>query len=84
MNNVLMRRIDVTGAYEPLVAQPTVVSCTISCPPTNADAVYFKGDDGSDVPWIPGEWHELHRVDLSEVEVKGTPGDVVTIVGGTW
>ena len=84
MNNVLMRKVDVTGAYEPLVAERTVVSVTVSCPPTNAQVVYFKGDDGSDVPWLPGEWHEFRHVDLAAIEVKGTPGDTVTLVGGTW
>ncbi len=58
MNNVLMRQIAVTAAYEPLAAKRTVLSVTISCPPTNAAVVYFKGDDGSDVPWLPGQYAE--------------------------
>jgi len=45
--------------------------------------VNFKGDDGSDVPWVPGQWHEFMNVDLKDFQIKGTPGDVVTIVGGT-
>ena len=84
MNNFIMRKIDVTGSYQPLVTDSLVGTVTISCPPTNAAAVQFKGDDGSDVPWLAGEWHELRSVDLAEIQVKGTPGDVVTIVGGTW
>ncbi len=83
-NNVLMRKVVVTDTYQPLVGTPTVVTATISTLPSNAGSVDFKGDDGSDVPWIPGEWHELRRVDLAEIQIKGTPGDVVTIVGGTW
>ena len=84
MNNVVMRKITVTGDYQPLVATSLVASVTISAPPTNTSDVLFKGDDGSDIPWIPGEWHEFRSIDLSEVQVKGTPGDVVTVVGGTW
>ncbi len=84
MNNCLMRKIDVTGDYAPLADTTTVASVTISCPPANAGTVYFKGDDGSDVPWIPGQWHDFRSVDLSSIEVKGTPGDAVTLVGGTW
>jgi len=84
MNNTIMRKIDVTGTYQPLVADFLVATVTISCPPTNAAAVQFKGDDGSDVPWLAGEWHTLHRVDLAEIQIKGTVGDVVSIVGGTW
>ena len=84
MNNVVMRKIVVTGSYQPLSAQSLIASVTISTPPTNAGTVDFLGDDGTDVPWISGEWHELRSVDLSQIKVKGTPGDVVTVVGGTW
>ena len=84
MNNVVMRKIDVTGSYQPLASEALVVTVTISAQPTNSGPVYFKGDDGLDVPWLPGEWHSLVRVNLSEIEVKGTPGDVVSVVGGTW
>ena len=84
MNNVIMREVDVTASYQPLVAGSLVGSVTISCPPSNTADVLFKGDDGSDVPWLPGEWHDLVRVNLAGIEVKGTPGDVVTVVGGTW
>jgi hypothetical protein len=84
MNSILMRKIDVTGSYAPLAADRTVVTVTISCPPANAAVVYFLGDDGSDVPWIAGEWHEFHGVDLHNIQVKGTVGDTITLVGGSW
>jgi hypothetical protein len=84
MNNVIMRKIDVTGSYQPLASAEMVVSVTISAQPSNSGPVYFKGDDGLDVPWLPGEWHAFWSVNLAEIEVKGTPGDVVTVVGGTW
>jgi hypothetical protein len=67
-----------------LVSASLVGSVTISSPPTNAAVVYFLGDDGSDVPWVPGEWHSFRSIDLAAVRVKGTAGDVVTINGGTW
>lgn len=84
MNNVIMRSITVTSTYQPLVSQPLVGSVTISTPPGNAGTVFFEGDDASDVPWVAGEWHDFRRVDLSRIRVKGTPGDTVTVVGGTW
>jgi len=84
VNNTIMRQIDVTAVYQPLVADRLVATVTISCPPGNAAAVSFKGDDGSDVPWQPGEWHTLRSVDLSAIQIKGTVGDTVTLVGGTW
>jgi hypothetical protein len=46
--------------------------------------VYFRGDDGSDVPWQKGEWHNFTSVDLSTVFIKGTAGDYVTVIGGSW
>ena len=84
MNNILMRQVAVGADYAPLAAVQTVFSGTISCPPANAAVVYFKGDDGSDVPWVAGEWHEFKSVNLAEIQIKGTPGDTVTVVGGTW
>jgi len=84
MNNVVMRKITVTETYQPLSETQLIASVTISAQPTNSGAVLFKGDDGTDVPWLAGEWHALVRVDLSAIRVKGTPGDVVTVVGGSW
>ena len=84
MNNVIMRKIVVAADYQPLVADRLVGSVTISTPPDNAADVQFQGDDGSDVPWVPGEWHEFRSVNLASIRIKGTPGDAVTVVGGTW
>lgn len=84
MNNVIMRRVAVGTEYTPLVNRRLVASATISCPPDNQGTVLFRGDDGSDVPWVPGEWHDFWSVDLGEIMVKGAPGNAVTIIGGTW
>jgi len=84
VNNVIMRKVVVTGSYAPLAAGSLVASVSISTPPTNAANVLFKCPDGADVPWGPGEWHDFRSIDLASIQVKGTPGDVVTIIGGTW
>ncbi len=85
MNNVVMRRIALTSEYRPLsTKRGGVASVEISAPPGNSGDVFFLGDDGSEVPWCPGEWHNFQRVDLSAVNVRGTPGDIITVVGGTW
>ena len=84
MNNILMRKIDVTDSYQPLASVRTVASVTISSPPTNAGNVLFKCPDGQDVPWVPGEWHDFRSVNLAEIQIRGTVGDTLTIVGGTW
>ena len=84
MNSILMRKVTVTAEYQALATGRTVVTVVVSCLPSNAGNVVFEGDGGQEVPWIPGEWHELRSVDLSSIRLKGTEGDVVTIVGGTW
>ena len=84
MNNVIMREIQVTTDYAPLVPDRLVGSFEISTPPTNTGNVIFKGDDGSEVSFIPGEFHSFRSINLAELEVKGQAGDKVSVVGGTW
>jgi len=61
-----------------------VATVDINCPPGNVGNVLFKTPDDTDVPWVPGEWHNLVGVNLADIQIKGTVGDTVTIVGGTW
>ncbi|MCL2641050.1 MAG: hypothetical protein FWD53_09420 [Phycisphaerales bacterium] len=84
MKNFVMLRVDLTEEYQPLSAKSLVASVDINVPPSNAGPVYFRGTDGKDVPWsqLAAEWHRFYSVNLSEIFVKGTPGDVVTVVGG--
>jgi len=84
MNNIIARKIAVTDSYAALSAGEEVATITLSALPSNAAEVYLKGDTGDDVPLIPGEWHTLKSVKLGEIEIRGTIGDYVTIVGGTW
>ena len=84
MNNMIMRTVPVTAEYKPLSAVSLIGTVTISALPSNIGDVFFRGDDGSDVAWVRGEWHPVVRVDLSEIFIKGTPGDAVTLIGGTW
>jgi len=84
MNNTIMRTVEVTEQFHPLVPRRLVASVTLACPPTNAGNVVFLGDDGSEVAWLPGEWHRFERIDLATVQIKGVAGDVVSVVGGTW
>jgi hypothetical protein len=84
MNNLIMRKVNVTSSFQSLVPSRLVGSVTVSAPPTNAANVFFRGDDGSEVPWVPGEWHSFRSINLAQLEVKGNTGDLVTVVGGTW
>ena len=81
MNNAVFRRIVVGAAYQSLSAKQEVLTVEISAAPSNVGPVLFEGDDGSEVPFIPGEFHRLERVNIGAIRCKGTPGDVVTLVG---
>lgn len=84
MNNLIARVISVTSQYQPLATGRLVATITLSAPPANANPVYLQGDTDQDVPLVPGEWHIFHRVNLAEIRIKGTAGDSVTVIGGTW
>jgi hypothetical protein len=86
MNNVILRKVVVTTAWQPLSPSKLVASVTISTPPTNAATVLFrtKGEPAHEVPWVPGEWHDFKRVNLADIEVKGAANDLVSVTGGTW
>ncbi len=84
-NSVVMRKATVGAAFAPLVAEARLIaSVEIACLPANAGPITFLGDDGSEVAWVPGEYHVFESVDLSKIQVKGTPGDAINIIGGTW
>jgi len=84
MHNIIIRTVPVTAEYQPLSAVSLVGSVTISVPPTNVGNTFFRGDDGSDVFWPRCSWFDFQRIDLSQIFVKGAPGDVITVIGGTW
>lgn len=84
MNNIVMKVINCNGGVQALSTTPLVASVTVSCPPTNGGTVQFMVEGGNWVPWQPGEWHEFESVNLAELKLSGTPGDIVTVVGGTW
>ena len=84
MNNPIGRTITLSGTYAPLATTRTVASFTLTALSTNSAVAYLKGDNGDDVPIQPGEWHQFKSVALSQIEVKGTAGDQLTVIGGTW
>ena len=92
MNNPIIKQIVVINGWQPLWPTRLIASVEISTPPDNSSDVSFrvKGSD-PDSPtdsnqWVPGEYHTFRGVDLSQIEVLGYEGDIVTIngVGGTF
>ncbi len=70
-----------TTNYAPLEPSRTWIMGTLAALSTNAGTAYIEGEDGGDVPLEPGESRPFRHVDLSEVKVKGTADDVLTVVG---
>ena len=83
-HNLILRRIEVTPEWKPLSSVPLVGTVDISTPPSNAGPVFIRAGAGEESFSIPGEAHSWKGVDLSQVEVTGQTGDMVTIIGGTW
>jgi len=82
MKQPIIRDVVVTAEYAALAAGRTAFSGTIQCPPSNTGGITVEGDDGSDCELLPGESNPFIDIDLSQIRVKGTPGDVVAIRGG--
>lgn len=85
MNNIVMRTITLTADWQPFTEKDCeVATVDVQASPTNAGPATFLGDTGQEVAWVPGEYHTLARINLADLRVKGTPGDTVTIIGGSW
>ena len=84
-NNLILRRIEVTTEWTPLSPVPLVGTVHVSAPPSNAGTVSIRAGAGEQIDFIPSEFHQFIRVSLDQIEVRSdTPGNVLTIVGGTW
>ncbi len=84
-NNLILRRVVATPEFRPLSATTLIGTVDISTPPFNSGPVFLKGDDGGEVEMVPGEAHQLVRVDLRDIWVRGDEkGQVVTVIGGSW
>ncbi len=84
MNNLIARKITVTDEFQALASEKTIATVTVSVLPNNSGEVLLLGDTADEVPLQPGEWHTLQSVNLADIQIKGTSGDVITIIGGTW
>lgn len=79
---ILIQSITVSAAWQPLAASRTVMTASITTSPSNTQPVQFRVDGGASVPWPAGVANTLVGVDLSRIEVSGTSGDAVLLVGG--
>lgn len=82
-NNILMRQLTL-GEVAQALGGDEVFTVDVSCPAANTAPVYFKIGAADEMPWQPGAQHNLRRIRLSDITVRGTAGDKVDLVGGTW
>lgn len=83
-NAFIQRTVTLSAVYQKVSAESLVASGELLCAIGNAGDVTVKDAEGVELVWKAGEYHELYSVDLSTIEVKGTPGDKFIFVGGTW
>ena len=80
----IIRQASLTSEYAPVSETSEVCFVTLSAPATNQHTANVLGDDGAtDVPMSPGQQFPLHAVDLADIRLKGTAGDVITIIGSS-
>ena len=83
-NNVILRVVEMTEAFQPLSDRRLTGTVTISAPPSNSGPVFLRAGPDEEAWMINGEHHCFRRIDLASLEARGTPGDVLTIIGGSW
>jgi hypothetical protein len=83
-NGIIMRTVEVTDEYAPLSPVPLIGTVNISALPTNSGPVFFKAGENEEAWFMPGEYHQFIRIPIHSISIKGTAGDMVTIIGGTW
>jgi hypothetical protein len=79
-NALFDRSITLTANYV-AVAAGFLFWGTILAAANNVGAAYMKGDDGSDCIIPDGVAVKLDGVDLGQLQLKGTAGDLVAIIG---
>ena len=77
----VLRTITLGASYAPLSVVPLIGNFTITAIGSNSGPCYFLGDDASDVIVAVNNWFEFVGVDLAALQMKGTPGDKVTVIG---
>ena len=84
-NNVIVRKVSVTDAWQKLSATSLRFTGNISARTDNDGDVLFRTtiETSVEVEWEAGEWHSFESVDLATIEVKNGSGssNVITVAG---
>lgn len=82
---MVCKKITLAVGYAAASATAVMGTVDMLAAADNVGVAYIRGDDGvTDVPIPKGVSFPLHGVDLSTVFLRGTPGDVVVLIGGTF
>lgn len=83
MANVIIRRVNLTNIFQPLSSQRLVGNFTIRAS-GSSDSIALQTDNGlGEVPIGRSESFTLKRVNLQDIQAKGSIGDFFTIIGAT-
>ena len=82
-NNVIIRRINLGGNFQPLAAESTIGRFTFYVP-SGANAIVLLSDDQTtEVPLARSQQFTLDGVDLAEIKAKGSLGDYLVVIGSS-
>ena len=84
MNNSILIEKDVTTSWGKLSDTDLVASGELMTPPSNGNDVEVKGSNDAAVHFKPGQSNPMKSINLKEIQFKGTAGDKIVFVGGTW
>ena len=81
---MIAKKVVLSSTFSAVCGSPMVGCVTIVAAADNSDPAYLRGDDGSTlVPLPKGVPFTLNGVDLGDVFLKGSAGDVVIVIGYT-
>lgn len=84
-HNPIFRKVTITENYSPLSDTSLRGKFTIVASMSNLGMVEVKGEDGGDLPvFSPNTHFDFLDIDLRDIQVKGTAGDVLMIAGESW
>lgn len=84
-NNIYAKSFVFTGeGYLQVETKETVLTVTLIASGKNSTNIQFRVAGGPDVNFPPGGMVTLQSVDISQLEVKGSLGHHLSIVGGSW
>lgn len=81
MRNIFMKSISLTAAYQKLATERTVLTVTIIANPLNVGVMQIRVDGGTAANWPKGVSNSFAGIDISRIEVKGSAGDSLLVVG---